>query len=457
MLSTAAWVAESCAGRRLGQDPMLAGVCIDSRHARRGDLFVALPGGRTDGHCFVGAAAANGAAAAMVSSPPASSAAVASHIVVDDCALALAKTASRWRRLMTPATAAVTGSNGKTTVKEMLFSIFRAAAGESACCKSPGNRNNRLGVSLSVLSLRPHHRLAVFETGMDAAGELLELGEICNPQVAVVNNAQRAHLQGFNSVAEVAAAKGELIESLSADGIAVLNADDRHFSQWKKTAGRRNIVAFGFGDSADFRGVKNESGLLLPEDKKPVRLKVAGAHNAGNALAAAAAAHALQLPPSATRAGLESFVGAPGRLQFKTSAAGQLLIDDSYNANPDSMAAAVAALAECSGDKFAALGDMLALGASADKEHRRLLESAAAVGQVFCVGEHMKTAAAAVGGSKVRSKTKSKTSVRHFDDKDSLIRQLKEELRGRRRTAVLVKGSRGMQMELVAAALEDDS
>ena len=418
---------------------MLAGVCIDSRQARRGDLFIALPGAYADGHCFINDAAKHGAAAAMVTAP--CDASIASQIIVDDCALALARLATHWRRQFVGKVAAITGSNGKTTIKEMLFSICRTAVGDAAH-KSRGNLNNHLGVPLSMLELRPQHQLAVLETGMDAFGELRQLGAICRPHVAVINNAQRAHLGKFESISAIAAAKGELIETLSADGVAVLNADDPHFSLWQKMAGQRKVIAFGFGENANYRGRYENGQLFLPDNDKPISLPIAGKHNNGNALAAAAAATALQLSTEIIQQGLENFSPPPGRLQFKKINANVVLIDDTYNANPDSMAAALAVLNNCAGEKFAALGDMLALGETSADEHETLLAAAVKAGvNVFAVGAQMKGAVNQTGGA-------------HFADKESLVQALKEQLQQCKEAAVLIKGSRGMQMEDVVQGLE---
>ncbi len=412
---------------------MLSGICIDSRRARRGDLFVALPGERADGHDFVADAAGHGAVAAMVTAP----ARAASEIVVDHCETALAQIATQWRGQFGGRVVAVTGSNGKTTVKEMLASIFRATG--KPAYRSSGNMNNRIGLSLSVLGLRPQHQFAVLEAGMDAPGELRELGGICRPQAAVINNAQRAHLGGFASVAEIARAKGELIETLPADGTAVLNADDPHLSLWQKLAGKRRALTFGFGKNADYRGEVSAGGLRLPGLDKPVKLRLPGAHNIANGLAAAAAASALKIPPAVIAAGLESCEGAPRRLQFKKTPAGVILIDDTYNANPDSLAAALAVLGGCAGEKFAVLGDMLALGDAAAAEHLTAAKAARAAGaHLLTVGEHMQAA----------------NPDGHFRDKESLARELQKRLARCKTAAVLVKGSRGMRMETLADMLE---
>ena len=434
MLMTATEAAQWCGGRRWGGDPILTGVCIDSRQARGGDLFVALPGAHTDGHQFITAAAGSGAVAAMVSESSINNAGVA-RIVVGDCGEALRRLAATWRLRFTGTLIAITGSNGKTTVKEMLASICRAAAGEAQVHHSSGNFNNRLGVPLSLLGLRVRHHLAVLEAGMDAPGELRELGRLLRPQVVVINNVMRAHLGGFNSLAEIAAAKGELLESLPANGTAILNADDVHLPLWKKLAGARRVLTFGFGDAADYRGTWQNGVLHLPTGEA-VTLQTAGAHNANNALAAAAAATALNLLPPSIIAGLAEFEGVVGRLQF-IQCGNWLIIDDSYNANPDSVLAALAVLAAQAGEKIAILGDMLDLGTAAADAHRQVLAAATdAAIEVFSVGEHFGRAG----------------SAQHFADKEALLKSLRSRLGGRTAT-LLVKGSRGMGMETIARAL----
>lgn len=436
MLSTATRVAELCGGRRQGGDPMLSGVCIDSRRVRFGDLFIALSGENTNGHDFVSVAEQQGAAAAMVQLPVSAK----TQIVVGDCEQALVKLASGWRNVFAGRAAAVTGSNGKTTVKEMLAAICRAAAGDQHVFSTHGNMNNRLGLSLAVLELQPHHQYAVLETGMDAPGELLELGGICRPHVAIVNNAQRAHLGGFASVADIARAKGELIETLPPDGVAVLNAADQHISLWRKLAGKRKVLSFGFDQDADFRGEIRGDALHFPNHSTPVKLQVPGAHNLGNALAAAAAASVMSLPPESVVNGLSSFNGVAGRLQHQQLSDNILLIDDTYNANPDSLLAGLKVLSECQGEKFAALGDMLALGESSAAEHAAAVAAADAMNiRLFAVGEQMKAAAGARG----------------FADKESLVQELMAQLKACQQGAVLVKGSRGMQMETVVRMLKE--
>lgn len=447
----ASQAAKWCGGRlEGGVDPMLTGARIDSRRVRPGDLFVALPGSRADGHDFAAAAAAAGASAILVSSSRLAGqgldeSAPASRIVVEDCGLALTQIAWRWRAECRARLTAVTGSNGKTTVKEMLASIFRAEAGSEGSAdrvySSPGNLNNRLGMSMSLLDMSADCETAVFEAGMNAAGEIGELGALCRPHMAVVNNAQRAHIGHFDSVESIARAKGELIDSLPADGVAVINADDPHAFLWRDLAGGRRVIGFGFERDADYRGEPTAGGVFLPGGIR-AGLQVAGEHNALNALCAAAAASSWKVSDESIRAGLESFEGVAGRLQFKRLSENVTLIDDSYNANPDSMAAALAIMEGRPGKRFAALGDMFELGESSESEHAATVEAAQRAGVLpFVAGEAMRHS----GG-------------RHFEDKDSLAASLLEAVAGCQRegerATILVKGSRGMEMETVAQHLE---
>ena len=435
MLSTATQIAQWCNGWRRGEDPMLSGVSIDSRRVRAGDLFVALPGARVDGHDFVADAIRVGASSAMVTYPLS----VGSQVVVSNCAIALARAATKWRDVYGGKIVAITGSNGKTTVKEMLAAICRVAMGEDNVYCSYGNMNNYLGVSLSVLALRHRHQIGLLETGMDTFGELLELGGICRPHIALINNAQRAHLGNFESVAAIARAKGELIQTLPADGVAVINGDDVSAQLWRQLADKRRVIAFGFGADVDYRAKRQNGKLMLPHDDVWLKPPLLGEHNINNVLAAAAAAAALEIPAPLIRRGLESFGGVSGRLQFMRFNK-IVIIDDTYNANPDSMMAALAVLQECPGEKIAILGDMLALGEAATDEHHQLVVTAKAMGaQVLGIGKYMTAAINHVGGGDA------------FEDKESLLADLFKRLNNKTATTVtvLVKGSRGMAMEII--------
>lgn len=423
-----------CGGESFGGNANFRGAAIDTRQLQKGNLFVALRGRNADGHQFVGEAKKRGAAAAMVERQITID---IPQIVVGDCARGLAALARQWRHYdcgFDGTVAAITGSNGKTTVKGMLASILAAAVGEKFVHQSEGNKNNLLGLPLSLLQLNKRHKYAVLEAGMDAPGELSQLGDIAMPDVAVITNAQRAHLGGFDSVAAIARAKGEVLASAKT---AVLNADSPYFSFWRKQCRRRcNVASFGFGKKAQTRGRAATGGATI-DGIGFIPLAVAGEHNAVNALAAAAAARVLAIDNAAIAEGLQKFNGVAGRLQFRRAACGALVIDDTYNANPDSMLAAFAVLAKQPGRKIAALGDMLALGENAAKEHQNIAAALPKDTLLMTTGAMMKKA----GGA-------------HFDDKDKLARALRRELKnGGNNAAVLVKGSRGMKMETVADAV----
>ena len=420
------------------------GVECDTRRLSPQGLFVALPGERADGHDFLPAAAQAGAAAALVTRPV--DGCDLPQIVVEDAAAALWRLAAVWRQRHSCRRVAITGSNGKTTVKEMLYSIMAAAVGEAHCLCNSGNFNNHLGVPLTLLRLRPEHQLAVIEAGMDSAGELARLSALIQPDVALINNAQRAHIGHFSSLTELARAKGELLAGLAADGTAVLNADDAHFSLWCELAEARRVVSFAAEAPATVHATLTDDGILLNNEE--ITLAVPGRHNKMNALAAAAAAVALDLPPAAIVQGLTDYCGVGGRLTVHQLAKETLLIDDTYNANPDSAAAALAVLAELAAQRGAMplliMGDMLMLGDSSDAEHGALVADCAARGvQLFGVGECMQAALADGGGRYFSAGARD----------GQLVAEVLRLQQQHGRLCVLVKGSRAMQMEKVIAAI----
>ncbi len=443
-MMSAAQVARICGGEMRGEGgARIAGVRIDSRQIQAGELFVALRGKRAEGSDYAADAKMRGASAAML--PRANPELALPQIVAADCAAALAQLAGEWRARLCGfrgKLALVTGSNGKTTVKGMLANIARADAGKKAVCESEGNFNNALGLPLSLLRLRARHRYAVLEAGMDSPGELTFLGNIAKADVALITNAQRAHLAGFESVAAIARAKGEILQTLPENGAAILNADDEHLPLWRKLAWGVRTVTFGFTEDADVCGRAMEGGVCIAGVGE-IFLRVFGAHNAHNALAAAAAARAMGIGEEEIKKGLESFAGTAGRLQFRRGAGGLTVIDDSYNANPDSTIAALQVLAKQPGEKIAALGDMLALGKESAEEHRKLGAHIPKDIRLFAVGEMMQnTVAAAKDGL-------------HCESKKELTEAVQNAVRkcGGGTVAVLVKGSRGMEMETVADAL----
>ena len=441
-------------GSAHGEAARFSGVATDTRTLAEGDLFVALKGERFDGHAYVVEAFKRGAAAALVSREVPGAGAMP-HVVVDDTRLALGRLAADWRARFAMPVVALTGSNGKTTVKEMLAAILASHSGvREAVLATEGNLNNDIGMPLTLLGLREHHHYAVIEMGMNHAGEIDYLTRIAQPTVALVNNAQRAHVGILGSVAAIARAKGEIYAGLKPSGIAVVNEDDPHAAYWKELnarcaaagGGGRRVVTFGLSERADIRGSSagGQLRIVTPADAFAVTLQVAGEHNLRNALAACAAAHALEIPPRAMQEGLAGFMGVPGRLQRRRGAAGGWVIDDSYNANPESMKAAVQVLAAERARKVFVMGDMGELGDSAEAMHREVGAFARERGidALYTLGAASRHAAAGFG-----------SGARAFDDVTALIAEAKREAAAG--ATVLVKGSRFMQMERVADALAE--
>jgi UDP-N-acetylmuramoyl-tripeptide--D-alanyl-D-alanine ligase len=431
------------AGRR-GPGGTFDGVTTDSRQVSHGDLFVALKGDRFDGHEFVDQALELGAVAAMVSEPERVKHPHARLVIVDDTRIGLGRLAAGWRARFQIRLVAVTGSNGKTTVKEMVAGCLRAAAGDNAVLATAGNLNNDIGVPLMLLRLRSHHRYAVIEMGMNHLGEISYLAGLAMPSVALVNNAGTAHIGELGSREAIAQAKGELYQGLSADGIAVINADDPFADYWRSLSAGRRIVDFGLDRQALVRGqwAADAGGSLMtvrtPDSSYEVRVEVPGEHNVRNALAACAVAHALRIAPQAVARGLAEFEGAKGRLQRKRCRGGGVLIDDTYNANPDSTRAAIEVLAAMPGRRILVLGDMGELGAEGPSLHEAVGKAAreAGIEVLLTLGELSAAAATAFG-----------PGARHFADLDALAAAL-EGMLGPDVT-VLVKGSRFMRMERV--------
>jgi UDP-N-acetylmuramoyl-tripeptide--D-alanyl-D-alanine ligase len=431
------------AGRR-GPGASFDGVTTDSRQVSHGDLFVALKGDRFDGHEFIDQALELGAVAAMVSEPERVKDPHAPLIIVDDTRIGLGQLAARWRARFRIELAAITGSNGKTTVKEMVASCLRAGAGENAVLATAGNLNNDIGVPLMLLRLRSHHRYAVIEMGMNHLGEIAYLTGLAAPSVALVNNAGTAHIGELGSREAIAQAKGEIYQGLRGAGVAVINADDAFAGYWRSLNAGRRVVDFGLEQPALVRGQwqagahGSELTVRTPDSSYAVRLQVPGVHNVRNALAACAVGHALRIAPQAMAQGLAEFEGSKGRLQRKPCRGGGVLIDDTYNANPDSTRAAIAVLATASGRRVLVLGDMGELGAEAGALHEAVGKAAkeAGVDALMTLGELSAAASAAFG-----------PGARHFTDFDRLCEAL-EGMLGPGVT-VLVKGSRFMRMERV--------
>jgi UDP-N-acetylmuramoyl-tripeptide--D-alanyl-D-alanine ligase len=432
-----------------GPDATVLRVSTDSRSIRPGDLFIALRGEKFDGGQFAQQALEQGAVGVVLDAAQAP--AFATAIRVDDTRLALGRLAAAWRQRFDIPVVAVTGSNGKTTVKEMLAAILRAeAASDDAVLATEGNLNNDIGVPLMLLRLRPEHQFAVLEMGMNHAGEIDYLTRLARPDVALVNNAMTAHIGNLGSVEAIARAKGEIFNGLSDAGIAVINADDPHAFLWREANARRSIVEFGLREAASVRGSWQQHGsgaqlhVTLPTARFEVELPVPGEHNVMNALAATAAAFALDVSCRSIVAGLSAFRGVKGRLQTKPALHGSTFIDDTYNANPDSVRAALAVLAGQPGKKVLVLGDMGELGADAPAMHAQigLAARAAGVDRLLALGEMSKETVGAFG-----------KGAMHFERIQELLAELENALDAD--TSVLVKGSRFMQMERVVKSFTE--
>ncbi len=438
-LADAASLAE---GRTSGGNPVFTGVSTDTRSLRAGDLFVALRGERFDGHAFLAQAKGGGASAAMVDSRHQGEFPLP-VVVVDDTKRSLGSLARGWRARFSPVLIAVAGSNGKTTVKEMLAAILRAHAGEQAVLATAGNLNNDIGLPLTLLRLRSAHRCCAIELGMNHRGEIAYLAGIAAPTVALVNNAQREHLEFMNSVEEVAAENAAVYEALPAAGVAVVNADDAHAGFFRSRAGARRIVDFGLDAAALVGGgyalkpLTSDLSIRTPAGDCTATLAIPGLHNVRNALAAAACAFAVGINEKTIGEGLSAFRPYTGRLQVKRAANGATVIDDSYNANPDSVRAAIDVLAACPGPTALVLGDMGEVGAQGAEFHREVgsYASSRKISRLYAIGEATRHAVEAFG-----------TGGRHFDSLDQLVAGIEG-------SSILVKGSRFMKMERVVAAL----
>ncbi len=386
---------------------MFERVTTDSRELRRGDLFIGIRGDRFDGQAFADQALAAGAVAVMLESAANVVTPSARILEVDDTRLALGRLAAFWCSRFASPLIAVTGSNGKTTVKEMLASILRQVAGESGVLATAGNLNNDIGMPLTLLRLNAAHRYAVIEMGMNHLGEISYLSSLAKPTVALINNAGIAHIGELGSAEAIARAKGEIFEGLGPGG-------DRRHQQRRRLCGLlaapgRRPACGGFRPGPQGNGFRalRTGGVRQPGHVPHAAGRIRrdagacpGLHNIKNALAAVACAYALDIPSAAIAAGLTAYAGVKGRLQRKRHASGALVIDDTYNANPDSMKAAIAVLAAYPGRKFFVMGDMGELGAGAEAMHASIGEFArrSGVNVMFALGDMSAVAARSFGG-----------------------------------------------------------
>lgn len=431
--------------RLIAGDARFSGVSIDSRAIQAGQLFVALTGPRFDGHDYLNEVAAKGAVAALVEREVPDS--TLPQLLVKDTRLALGQLGALNRGAFTRPVAAVTGSSGKTTVKEMLASILRTRGPVLA---TRGNLNNDLGAPLTLLELAPEHSAAVIELGASRIGEIAYTVAMTRPHVAIINNAGTAHVGEFGGPEKIVEAKGEILEGLDSAGIAVLNLDDKAFPIWKARAAGRPVLSFALNNSAadfyasdigrDARGCPSFK-LHSPKGVDRVQLNLLGTHNVANALAAAAAAHVMGVSLFGIVTGLNAVQPVKGRTVAQLAKNGLRVIDDTYNANPTSMCAAVDILAGFSGRTVLVLGDIGELGEWAEQGHREVGAYAAGkVSALYAVGPMMAHAVAAFG-----------EHARHFASQADLIAALNVEQDPN--TTILIKGSRSAVMENIVAAL----
>ena len=432
----------------------LARVHTDTRTLQAGDLFVALKGERFDANAFLADARAGGAAAAIAHGGL--EAAGLAGIEVPDTLAALGALACGWRAQLRLPLIGVTGSNGKTTVTQMIASILRAWQGEASFA-TQGNFNNDIGVPLMLLRLTAAHRAAVIEMGMNHPGEIAQLAAMAQPTVALVNNAQREHLEFMHTVEAVARENGSVFASLPADGVAVFPASDAYSGLWQTLAQGRRTLTFGEGGDVVCRRAAWEQGAwavtaATPQGEFNTRLHIAGRHNVINALAAAACALAAGAPLAAIAQGLQDFVPVKGRSRaFSLRTAGReiTVVDDTYNANPDSMRAAIDVLAELPGPQLLVLGDMGEVGDQGPQFHAEAGAHARAAGipRLFALGAQSVHAVAAYG----QSQGHGGGAARHFNDMRELQDAVREALPAV--GSVLVKGSRFMKMEQAVEAM----
>ncbi len=435
-------------GSLIGNDSAFDSVGTDSRAVRPGQLFVALKGEHFDGHDYAKQALEQGAAGVVLEKNTAN---LSPAIVVEDSYLALGQLASHWREKFAIPVVAITGSNGKTTVKEMLSDILAVkAGGMDAIHATVGNLNNHIGLPLTMLKLRDSHRYAVLEMGMNHLGEIAYLSDLVKPTLALINNAGTAHVGELGSRDKIAQAKGEIFAGMAANGVALINADDDYAAYWRALNAGKKIVSFGVDQPADVQASYQEKDggyavrIRTPAGEVAFTLPLMGVHNVRNALAASAAAYALGVSNADIATGLAGFSAVKGRLQNKLAIQGARLIDDTYNANPDSMKAAIDVLANQTGEKILVLGDMGELGSDAARMHREVGEYAKTKGlqQLYCLGDLSLEMVQGFG-----------VGARHFDDAAVLAEAIKPRLSAQ--VTVLVKGSRFMKMERVVDLLDE--
>ena len=440
-------LAQCCNGQLIGGDCDFSSISTDTRTLQKDALFVALTGPTFDGHDFVATAATQGAAAALVAKPLPIG---ITQVVVADPLAALSRFAHEWRMRFDIPVVGVTGSNGKTTTKELIGAIL-GQLGPTLVTR--GNLNNHIGVPLTLLQLNATHRYAVIEMGANHQGEIAHLASLAAPSIGIVTNAGAAHLEGFGGLQGVATGKGEMFRNLPTDGVAVINADDSFATFWRESRAAERVLTFGFEQPADFTarkvqasgdagGFRIEFELITPDGTRPAVLNLGGVHNLRNALGAAAVAYAAGARLDDLVNGLAAMRTVAGRLELKPALQGAFLVDDSYNANPSSLKAGLDAFKSFGGARWLILGEMMELGDSADELHAEVGRYArtAGVTRLLAIGARARFAAEAFG-----------PGAEWFEDLDALIASAKAALAPG--IAVLIKGSRSNRLERVSAAL----
>jgi len=434
----------------IGKDRAVSSFSINTRTLDEADLYIAIKGQNFDGHSFVAKAEDVGASAVLVERVCDTE---LPQIVVKDSHLALAELARAWKQKAKVKTIAITGSNGKTTVKEMVAAILRVNA---KVLFTQGNLNNDIGVPLTLLKLQQQHEYAVIEMGANHSGEIAYSNRFAQADVAVITNVGAAHIEGFGSLEGVAKAKGEIIASLSTEGIAILNKDDDFYNLWLELTENRKNISFGLDASADVVARKIQSTiengefasrfvLSTAEGDINIKLGLAGQHNVVNALAAAASCLAFGISLQQIKQGLEQMRPVVGRLQPLVGKKGNLVIDDTYNANPSSVQAALNVLKECEGEPWFVMGALAELGIESEKKHQKLgaLIKSMKIARLLTIGSDAESTSHSFG-----------RGATFFQSQTELIACLEQELQGNE--AILVKGSRSQKMEKVVEAIVTD-
>lgn len=442
-------IVEKLSGSLIGSDAKVCGVSIDTRTLQTGNLYIAIAGKNFDGHDFVNSAKDAGASAVLTHKKLETN---LPQVLVENTHSALGELAAAWREKMPAKIIGVTGSNGKTTTKEMLAAILSV---NDCILFTQGNLNNDIGVPLTLFKLSPENRFAVIEMGANHVGEIAYTSKLTNADVVIITNVGAAHLEGFGDLNGVAKTKGEIIETLNPNGVAVLNRDDAFFDYWQKLADSRKIFTFSLHENADVRAenitVKIENhqfitrfDLICTDEKISVNLPLAGNHNVLNALAATAATLALDISLEQIKQGLESMSPVKGRLQLLQGHKGSTIINDTYNANTASLQAALNVLQKCEGEHWVILGAFGELGDDTEKLHSEMGKTLknGGVKRLFAVGDLTKNTVAAFGENAI-----------HFESQTQLLDTLTPLLTGNE--TILIKGSRSQRMENVTAALTE--